>query len=49
MKIEFHEAEVEGSKMAFFPYAPGSVSGALVESKGNSPSEKGPLIYPQRG
>lgn len=33
------------SKMAFFPFAPGVASGALVETKENTPSEKGTLIY----
>ncbi len=33
------------SKMALFPFAPRVASGALVETKENTPSERGTLVY----
>ena len=43
--VEVRPMEAGPGKMAFFPFAPGTASGALVESKENSPNEKGTLVY----
>ena len=43
--VEVQPVEAGPNKMAFFPFAPGVASGALVESKENSPNEKGTLVY----
>lgn len=45
MNIELHGVEEGPTKMSFFPFGEGGVSGALVLGDGNSPGEKGPLIY----
>lgn len=45
MQVELKEVEAEGSQMAFFPFSPNGVSGALVMNPDNNPSEKGTLIY----
>ena len=43
--VEVQPMEAGPSKMAFFPFAPGVASGALVQSKENAPNEKGTLVY----
>jgi predicted enzyme related to lactoylglutathione lyase len=43
--VEVQPMEAGPNKMAFFPFAPGIASGALVESKENAPNEKGTLVY----
>jgi len=43
--VEVQSMEAGPNKMAFFPFAPGVASGALVESKENAPNEKGTLVY----
>jgi predicted enzyme related to lactoylglutathione lyase len=43
--VEVQPMETGPNKMAFFPFAPGVASGALVESKENAPNEKGTLVY----
>jgi predicted enzyme related to lactoylglutathione lyase len=43
--VEVQPMEAGPNKMAFFPFAPGVASGALVESKENAPNEKGTLVY----
>jgi len=45
MQIDLQVMEMGHLTMAFFPYSPGSASGALVAGSDNIPSEKGPLIY----
>ena len=43
--VELQTVEAGPNRMAFFPFAPGVASGALVESKDNVPNEKGTLVY----
>jgi hypothetical protein len=45
LAVEIQPVEAGPNKMAFFPFAPGVASGALVESKENAPNEKGTLVY----
>ena len=45
--IEMESHEMEGSRMAFFPWTPGSgkATGALVEGENHKPSMEGSIIY----
>ena len=42
--VDLHRSE-QPLPMAMFPFAPGVASGALVESKENSPSKQGTTVY----
>lgn len=45
--FEMSEHDMNGMKMAFFPYAPGSghVSGGLAQSEMHNPSTDGAVVY----
>ena len=43
--IEMNNMEWQGAKMAFFPGGKDTIHGALVESEGYVPSEKGAVVY----
>ena len=43
--VELQPVEAGPNRMAFFPFAPGVASGALVESKETVPNEKGTFVY----
>lgn len=45
--FEMGEAEMNGMKMAFFPYEPGSgkAAGGLAQSEMHKPSQGGAIIY----
>jgi predicted enzyme related to lactoylglutathione lyase len=45
--IELTAQEMNGQKMAFFPWAPGSgkATGSLVQSENHKPSMEGTIVY----
>ncbi|MCP4311926.1 MAG: VOC family protein [Bacteroidetes bacterium] len=45
--VKMEEQEMEGSKMAFFPWTPGSgkATGALVQSDRHKPNMEGTIVY----
>ncbi|NOX42741.1 MAG: VOC family protein [Gammaproteobacteria bacterium] len=45
LDIEMQEMEQGPTKVAFFPFAPGVASGALIEGPESKPSETGVMIY----
>ena len=47
--VEMQPMENGPTKMSFFPFEPGSASGALVESSDNNPGTKGTLVYLNAG
>lgn len=47
LDIEMESQEMEGTKMAFFPWTPGSgkATGALAQGENHKPSMEGTIIY----
>jgi hypothetical protein len=47
LNIEMESHEMEGTKMAFFPWTPGSgkATGALAQGENHKPSMEGTIIY----
>ncbi len=47
LNIEMESHEMEGTKMAFFPWTPGSgkATGALAQGENHKPSTEGTIIY----
>ena len=47
LNIEMESHEMEGTKMAFFPWSPGSgkATGALAQGENHKPSMDGTIIY----
>lgn len=47
LNIEMESQEMEGTKMAFFPWTPGSgkATGALAQGENHKPSMEGTIIY----
>ncbi len=45
LNVEFQEMEHGPSKMAFFPFEPGVVSGSLIEEPDYTPSDSGTVVY----
>ena len=47
LNIEMESHEMEGTKMAFFPWSPGSgkATGALAQGENHNPSMDGTIIY----
>lgn len=47
LDIEMESQEMEGTKMAFFPWTPGSgkATGALAQGENHKPSMEGAIIY----
>jgi predicted enzyme related to lactoylglutathione lyase len=47
LSIEMESHEMEGTKMAFFPWTPGSgkATGALAQGENHKPSMEGTVIY----
>ncbi len=45
--LEMSEMEMDGMKMAFFPFAPGTgkANGGIAQSPGHKPSMEGTVIY----
>ncbi len=45
--MEMQDMDMEGDKMAFFPWAPGSgkATGSLVQSQNHKPSMEGTVVY----
>lgn len=45
MDVDMQTMEQGPNKLAFFPFAPGSASGALIEGPDSLPSDRGAVIY----
>ncbi len=43
--VQLHSQEIMGNQMAFLPYEPGSVSGAIAKGEMYKPSAEGAMIY----
>ena len=45
--LEMNEMEMDGMKMAFFPFAPGTgkANGGIAQSEGHKPSMEGTVVY----